>query len=152
MQPAVPLGVGVRLVAGVDDRAAAGRGAADALPDVLGALADAVDGAARGLQHLAGAADDLPADEERDQHVGEPAELAVPPDEVVLVAAVGVAGGVGVVLEQVDVAGDALLAQAPLRVDEQALEDPLPRLVVRDEVDGVSHSGVAYSGWLPTSR
>jgi hypothetical protein len=72
------LGVGVRLVAGVDDRAAARRRAGDALPDVLGPLADAVDGAARRLQHLAGADDDLPADQERDEDVGEPAELAVP--------------------------------------------------------------------------
>ena len=92
VQPAEALGVGVRLVAGVDDRAAAGGRAAHALPDVLGALADAVDRAARGLQHLAGAADDLPGDEERDQYVGEAGELAVPADEVVLVAAVGVAG------------------------------------------------------------
>ena len=114
-------------------RAGGGRG--HALPDVLGPLADAVDRAARGLQHLAGAADDLPGDQERDQHVGQPAELAVPADQVVLVAAVGVAGGVGVVLEQVDVAGDALFAQPPLGVDEQALEDPLPRLVVGDQVD-----------------
>ena len=38
---------------------------------MLGALADAVDGAARRLQHLSGADDDLPADEERDQDVGE---------------------------------------------------------------------------------
>ena len=75
----------------------------DALPDVLGALADtAVDRAARGLQHLAGAADDLAGHQERDQHVGQPGELAVPADQVVLVAAVGVAGRVGVVLEQVD--------------------------------------------------
>ena len=58
-------------------------------------------------------------------------------DEVVLVAAVGVAGRVGVVLEQVDVAVDALVAQPALGVDEQPLEDPLPRLVVGDQVDDV---------------
>src|SRR5204863_43301 len=78
-----------------------------ALPDVLGPLAHAVDRSARCLQHLAGTADDLAGDEERDQHVGEAGELAVATDEIVLVAAVGVAGRVGVVLEQVDVAGDA---------------------------------------------
>ena len=33
--------------------------------------------------------------------------------------------------------GDALLAQPPLGVDQQALEDPLARLVVGDEVDDV---------------
>src|SRR4051812_8129469 len=125
----------MRLVPGVDDRAAAGGGAADALPDVLGALADAEDRAAGGLQHLAGAGDHLPGDEKRDEYVGQPAELAMAADEVVLVTAVGVAGGVGVVLEQVDVPGDAFLAQAALGVHEQAFEDPLTRLVVGDEVD-----------------
>src|SRR5947209_10734809 len=137
VQAAEPLGVGVRLVAGVDDRSAAGGRAADALPDVLGALADAVDRAPRGLQHLAGTADDLACHEEWDQHVGEPGELAVTADEVVLVAAVGVAGRVSVVLEEVDVARDPFLAEASLRVHEQALEGALPGLVMGDEVDEV---------------
>ena len=105
-----------------------------ALPDVLGALRQAVHGAARGLQHLAGAADQLAGDQERQQHVGDPGELAGPGDQVVLVAAVGVARRVGVVLEQVDVAADALVDQPALGVDEQVLEDPLTRLVVRDEL------------------
>ena len=83
----------------------------DALPDVLGPLRDAVHRAPGGLQHLARAGVDLPGDEERDQDVGELAEVAVALDEVVLVAAVRVAGGVGVVLEQVHLAPDALLAQ-----------------------------------------
>ena len=137
VQPAVVLGVGVRLVAGVDDRPRPGGGAGDALPDVVGPLADAVDRAARGLQHLARAADHLPGDKERDQDVGEPLELAVPADQVVLVAAVGVAGRVGVVLEQVDLAADALLGEPALRVGDQALEDPLPRLVVDHELADV---------------
>ena len=75
---------------------------------------DAVHRAAGRLQHLARAGVDLAGDEERDQHVGELGEVAVALDEVVLVAAVGVAGGVGVVLEQVDLAADALLAEALL--------------------------------------
>ncbi len=104
VQAAEPLGVRVGLVAGVDDGAGAGGGAADALPDVLGALADGVRRTARGLRHLAGPDHDLAGDQERDEHVGEPVELAGAADQVVLVAAVGVAGGVGVVLEQVDVA------------------------------------------------
>ena len=49
--------------------------------------------APRGVwMHLAGADDDLAGHQERDEHVGQPAELAGPPDQVVLVAAVGVAG------------------------------------------------------------
>ena len=49
-------------------------------------------------------------------------------------AAVAVAGRVGVVLEQVDRAADALFAQSLLGRHEQALEDPLAGLVVHDEV------------------
>jgi len=52
-------------------------------------------------------------------------------------AAVGVARRVGVVLEQVDVAGDAFLAEPAVGVDQQALQDPLARLVVRDEIQDV---------------
>ena len=95
---------------------------------------DAVHRAAGRLQHLARAGVDLAGHEERDQHVGELGEVAVALDEVVLVAAVRVAGGVGVVLEQEDLAADALLAQPLLGAAHEALEDPLPRLVVHDEV------------------
>ena len=54
--------------------------------------------------------------------------------QVVLVTAVGVACRVGVVAEQVDVAADALLGKALLSRVEELFEDPLPRLVVGDEV------------------
>ena len=134
VQAAEPLGVGVRLVAGVDDRPGPRRRARDAFPDVLGPLRDAVHRAARGLQHLARAGVDLARDEERDQDVGELAEVAVPLDEVVLVAAVRVAGGVRVVLEEEDLAADPLFAQPLLGAVDEAFEDPLPRLVVHDEV------------------
>jgi hypothetical protein len=50
------------------------------------------------------------------------------------------------------VAVDALLAQALLGLLGQALEDPLPGLVVVTTWRIESHSAVAYSGWLPTSR
>ena len=49
-------------------------------------------------------------------------------------AAVGVAGGVGVVLEEVHDSADAFFAEALLGAREQALEDALPRLVVAHEV------------------
>ena len=83
-------------------------------PDVLGPLADAVDGAPGGLEHLAGTGEDLAADQERDEDLGVAVEVVVALGQVVLVAAVGVAGRVGVVLEQVDVAADALLAEPGL--------------------------------------
>ncbi len=110
VQPPVALGVGVRLVAGVDDRAGPRGRARDALPDVLGPLAHAEHGPAGGLEHLAGAGVDLSADEERDQHLGIGAEIVAPAGQVVLVAAVAVARRVGVVLEQIDDTPDALFA------------------------------------------
>ncbi len=134
VEPPEPLGVGVRLVAGVDDGAAPGGGRRHPLPDVLGPLAEAEDRAPGGLEDLAGPGVDLPADEERDQHLGVAVEVVVALGQVVLVAAVGVAGRVGVVLEQVDVAADALLAQAGLGAGDQPAEDPLPRLVVGHDV------------------
>ena len=94
------------------------------------------------MQHLARAADELPGDEERDEDIGQPRELSMPGYKVVFVAAVGVSRRVGVVLEQVDVAGDAFLSQPPLGVDEQALEDSLPRLVMDNQID----QGVALRG------
>ena len=127
VQAAVALGVGVGLVAGVDDRAAAGGGRRHALPDVLGPLGDAVHRAPRRLQHLAGAGVDLAGDEERDEHLGVVGEVVAPAGEVVLVAAVAVAGRVGVVLEQVDDAADALLPQALLGASSGAARGCAPR-------------------------
>ena len=105
-----------------------------AFPDVLGPLGDAVHRAACGLQHLARARVDLAGHEERDQHVGELREVAFALDEIVLVAAVRVAGAVGVVLEEEHLAADAFFAEALLGALHEAFEDALPRLVVHDEV------------------
>ncbi len=97
--------------------------------------------------------DQLAGDQERQQHIGDPGELTGPHDQVVLVAAVGVARRVGVVLEQVDVAADALVGQALLGVDQQVFEHPLAGAVVGDQLGrGCRDSAVAYSGCEPTSR
>ncbi len=142
VQPAVTLGVGMRLVAGVDDRPAPGGRRRHALPDVLGPLADAVLRTPRGVQHLARPADQLPGDQERHQHVGDLGEVADPGDQVVLVAAVGVAVAVGVVLEQVDVTADAFARQPLLGVDDQVLEDAFAGPVMVDQL----HQVVALGG------
>ncbi len=71
VQAAITLGVGVRLVARVDDRARRGRGARDLLADVLGALREAVVEAPRRLEHLARAREDLAGHEEGDQRLGQ---------------------------------------------------------------------------------
>ena len=128
---------------------AAGGRARDALPDVLGALAQAERRGLRRLQHLARAADQLARDQERQQHVGDPGELARPHDEVVLVAAVGVARRVGVVLEQVDVAADALVGEALLGVDQQVLQHALAGAVVGDQLDEAVALGGRVLGVRP---
>src|SRR6202043_3227884 len=135
VQAAVFLSVGVRLVTGVDDRPAAGGGRCDALPDVLGALAQAERRRLGRLQPLARATDQLAGDQERQQHVGDPGELASADDQVVLVATVRVARRVCVVLEQVDVAADALVGEPLLGVDQQVFENPLARAVVGDQLN-----------------
>ncbi len=101
---------------------------------MFGPLRDAVHRAARRLQHLPGARVDLAGDEERDQDVGELREVAFALDEIVLVAAVGVAGAVGVVLEEEHLTPDAFFAQALLGALDEAFENALSGLVVDDEV------------------
>ena len=108
--------------------------ALDTPSQMCSALRDAVHRAARGLEHLAGAGVDLAGHEERDQDVGELGEVAFAFDEVVLVAAVGVAGAVGVVLEEEHLAADAFFAEALLGALHEPFEDALPRLVVHDDV------------------
>jgi hypothetical protein len=76
----------------------------------------------------------LPGDQERDQHVGQSAELAMPLDLVTLAAARRVPGRIGIGLEQADIVGDTRFAQLPLGVHAKLFQDPLARLVVRDEV------------------
>ena len=109
---------------------------------MLGALAQAERSGLGRLQHLARAADQLAGDQERQQHIGDPGELTGPHDQIVLVAAVRVARRVGVVLEQVDVAADALVGQPLLGVDQQILQDPLAGAVVGDQL----HQAVALGG------
>ncbi len=106
MQPAVLLGVGVRLVAGVDDRPLERRLEAHLDLEEVGALAEleAVAVAVLAQADPAGAADDLTTHEERRQVAHDVAEGGGAPDEVVLVRAVGGALVVGVVLVQQEVA------------------------------------------------
>jgi hypothetical protein len=85
---------------------------------------------------LPGAGVDLARHQERDQLLGQVVEVDVAVDEVVLVAAVAVPDEVGVVLEDRELPGDALLADLLLRVVLELLEDPLAGLVVDDELAG----------------
>ena len=64
-------------------------------------------------------------------------------------ASIGVPRGVGVVLEEVDLAADALLAQPLLGAPHQAFEDALPRLVVHDQVGDRVALGCGVLGMAP---
>ena len=134
VEPAVLLGIGVWFVAGVDDRPTPRGRRRHPLPDVFRPLRDRIRRSPGRLQHLSGAGVDLAADEERDQDFGVVAEVVVAIGQVVLVAAVRVASRVGVVLEQVDRPADRFLGEALLGRLDELFEDPLPRLVVDDEV------------------
>ncbi len=86
--PQPPQPCGARLVPGSDERPGPGGRGRQAGSGEPGRPAEAVYGTVRRLQHSARAADELPGDQERDQDVGQPAELAAPGDQVVLLAAV----------------------------------------------------------------
>ena len=135
MQSAVLLGVGMRFVAGVDDRTRARGRRRDTFPDVFRTLREAERRGLRRLQHLAGAADQLARDEERQQDIRNAGELTGARDEKVLVAAVRVSGRVGVVLEEIDVATNTLLGESRLGVDQQFFEHTLTGTVVIDQLD-----------------
>ena len=101
---------------------------------MIGTLAHAVARPARGAEDFSGSCEDLARNEEGDESLGESKEIRGPVNEKVLVATVGIARGVGVVLEQIDVAGDALLAESLLGIHTQPFQDPLPRTIVSDQL------------------
>ena len=92
MQATKPFGVRMGLIAGVDDGTAAGGCRGDALPDVLGSLGNAVDGATRCLQEFPGPREDLTGNQEGDQRLDDYREVTMPSDQVVLMASVRIAG------------------------------------------------------------
>jgi hypothetical protein len=107
-QPPHPRRGGERLIAGADQRPG---------PGGRGRPAEAVHAAVRTDRPRA--TDELPGDQERDQDVGQPAELTAPADQVLLPAAERTARAR---LEHADVAG------------EEPFKDPIARLVMHNQV------------------
>ena len=134
MQATVVLRIGVGLVAGVDDGARAGGGAGDALPDVLGSLAEAVAGASGRLEHFARSCKNLTADEEWYQNAGVAFKVVAAFGEVVFVAAVAVACRVGVVLVEDDLAEYAFVQKRLLCGLAQVFQPLLAGFVVRHQL------------------
>jgi hypothetical protein len=132
VQAAVLVGVGVRLVAGVDDPALERGLQADLDLDVVAALRELVARLVTGgaPPDPAGADDHLPGDEERREPRHDRRERGLAGHEVVLVGAVAGALAVHVVLVQLHArgAGDGGGAHRGL------LHHPLPRLVPDDDV------------------
>ena len=148
VQAAVLLGVGVRLVAGIDDRALQRGLEPDLGLEEVRPLAELVPlpgpVVPRRLgPELAGPAEDLPGHEER-REVRPPGSRTAPPvDEVVLVRAVRVPLAVAVVL----------VDREPLPPGSARSSSPSERSRTRSPAlswttssRGVAHSGVEYSG------
>ena len=109
---------------------------------MIGALTHAVARPARSVEDLSGSRDDLARNEKGDKSFGESEKIGGSVDEKVLVATVGIARRVGVVLEQIDVASDALLSESLLGIHAQPFQNALPRTIVGDQL---LHA-VAFSG------
>ena len=136
VEPPVLLGVGVRLVPGVDDGAGVHGLQADLRLEEVRALGDLVLGVLEVVLRpdLARAREDLARDQERHHVLDDPREGAAAVHEVVLVGAVAVPLRVGVVL----VDEDALLGRGGrLRAPAREVEDPLARPVPDHEVPRV---------------
>lgn len=144
VQAAVLLGVGVRLVPGVDDGPLQGGLQTHLDLEVVGALADleAVLPAVLADSDPSGAGHDLARDEERGQVAHDVREGGLPLHQVVLVRAVGGALVVGVVLVEVDRLGPGELG-GPLG---GLRHDPLAGLVPEDGVARVGDLGGAVLG------
>ncbi len=140
----VLLGVGVGLVAGVDDGPLERGLEADLDLEVVGALTDleAVFVAVLADADAAGAGEDLAGDEEGRQVAHDVREGGLPLHQVVLVRAVGGALVVGVVLVEVDGLGAGQLG-GPFR---GLGHDPFAGLVPEDGVAGVGDLGGAVLG------
>ena len=132
VQPAVLVGVGVRLVAGVDDAPLERGLQADLDLDVVAALGELVARlvAGRSAPDPSGTGDDLPGDEERGEPGHDRRERGLAGHEVVLVGAVAGALAVDVVLVELHARG----ARDGGRPHRGLLHDPLPRLVPDDDV------------------
>ena len=137
MKAAKPLTIGVGLVTRVDDGAAGDRGARHHVDDMVGALTQVVLHAALAAMDLAGARESLTADEERNQRADQPGERRLTRHKVVLVTAVGVAGGVRVVLERLDSPDDPVGPESPISPRHEVLDESLARPVVGHEFDEV---------------
>ena len=149
VQSAVTLGIGVWLIASVDRAAPCGR-RRDTFPDVFGSLANAgmapraVWRSSRHPHRSAGSPRMGSGPRCRTQ--GRRGDWCSSSR-----GSVAVASRVGVVLEEVDVAVHAFIAKrcsAPV----SSCSRSAPALSWTTSSRTLSHSGVAYSGWLPTSR
>ncbi len=144
VQPAVLVGVGVRLVPGVDDRALE-RGLQPHLDlEEVGPLGELEAlGAPVGAQpDPAGAGEHLPGHEERDQPADDLDERGPTIHQVVLVRTVGLALAVGVVLVQLDRQRARHLGRPPGGLHH----DPLAGLVPQHDVPRAGYLGRGVLG------
>ena len=119
MEAPVFLGIGMGFIPGVDDASGRGGGGGGLLVDVLGALGQKKVGLAGHLEDFSGTRKDLPGYEERDKLLGHLPEVQIPSHEIIFMAAIGIAHGVRVVFEDINVSFQTFLPQ-PLFSNGQA--------------------------------
>ena len=144
VQPPVLLGVGVGLVAGVDDRPLQRGLEADLLLEEVGPLADSWYGTSSApspalAADLARAAEQLAGDEVRGDLAHDAAEGHLAVQQVVLVAAVAVALAVGVVLVDDDLLRPRATARRAASIDRRRISLGGP--VADDDLEGVGALG-----------
>jgi hypothetical protein len=142
VQAPIFLGIGMRLGPRVDDASRGRGGGRRFFMNMLRALRNKILGLPRDLQNFSGAGINLPGDEEGNQLLRHLPKIDVPAHEVVLMTTVRIAERVGVVLENVDFAGQPLFAQSFLCGGQTSLEQAFACLVVHDKVEDV----VAFRG------
>jgi len=125
----------VGFVSRVDDRTTSRCCRGDGLPNVFSPLRETKVGPpSRRSGYLARSAEDLARNEKRNEELFVSANILIALGAVVLVAAIGVASRIGVVLEEVDLAPMTLLVELALGTRNKALQDPLPRHFLGNEV------------------
>src|ERR1051326_8517037 len=102
--------------------------------NVLGALGDEELRPARALEDLARDRIDLSGDEKGDQLLRHLPKIDVPPHEIILMASIGVAKRIGIVLKDIDLSRETFFPEALLRGWEARLQQALSCLVVNHQI------------------
>src|SRR5690348_17218354 len=114
--------------------------------NVLGALGDEELRPARDLEDLPSARIDLSGDEKGDQLLRHLPKIDIPPHEIILMAYIGIAKRIGIVLKDIDLSRETFFPEALLRSWEARLQQPLSCLVVNHQIQDTVALGCRVFG------